>query len=216
MYEKVQEVVNRYEELSRLLSSPDIRRTPDLIRKYGVEQASIIETVDTYRRYLQLVAEIEETSLLLDEEQDDDMRTMISDEVISLQEALAPIEDKLKALIAPRDPRDDRDVIIEIRAGAGGDEAGLFGGDLFRMYSVYAANMGWTVEIMSSNETGIGVSPSPAVASTRQQPRLLCCPRSTMWMLRFLTLTCVLTSIAPVAKGDRGSILLIRRCASPT
>jgi peptide chain release factor 1 len=156
MFEQVAEVEARYDELSRLLSTPEVAHDPDKIRAYGQEQAEISDLVILYREYRQVVEELETTRLMREEEPSEDMLTLIEDEIDRLQTRQEEIEERIKLLLIPKDPRDERNVIVEIRAGTGGDEAALFAADLFRMYSLYAAAQGWQTEILSSNETGIG------------------------------------------------------------
>jgi peptide chain release factor 1 len=156
MFEKVADVVRRYEELNELLSSPAVAQEPAKIRAYAQEQSSIAELVETYRHYTSVLGELEHTRAMLAEESDGDMRAMIQDEIKELEQRQAADEEQLKVLLIPKDPRDERNVIVEIRAGAGGDEAGLFAADLLHMYSQYAANHNWHTAILSSNETGIG------------------------------------------------------------
>lgn len=156
MYEKAAEAEQRYQELNRLLSSPEIARDSSRIREYAQEQSALIELVETYRRFQALTTELDETRLMLDEEDDPEMREMVTVEITELELRLAETEDRLVRLLLPKDPRDDRNVIVEIRAGTGGDEAALFAADLFRMYTLYATGHRWKSEILSTNETGIG------------------------------------------------------------
>jgi peptide chain release factor 1 len=156
MFERVAEVVARYDELSALLSSPEVSRDPARIRAYSQEQSDIEELVKTYREYRRLTEELTSNRSLLADEADDDMRELIGEEIEGLEQSLAECEEHLKALLAPKDPRDQRNVIVEIRAGTGGEEAALFAADLFGMYSAYAANHGWQVQVLSTSETGIG------------------------------------------------------------
>ena len=159
MFEKVQAVVDRLEELNGLLSSPEVAQDHNRIRAYAQERAEIAELVDVYSEYLRLEAELDDAQAMLTEVVTDDeiaMQDMIGDEIQSLESELERAEIRLKALLIPKDPRDERNVIVEIRAGAGGDEAGLFSADLYRMYVQYAAARGWKSEVLSANETGIG------------------------------------------------------------
>jgi peptide chain release factor 1 len=156
MFEQVADIEARYDELNRLLSTPEVARDPDKIRAYGQEQAELSELVTLYREYRQVVEELETTRLMGEEEAGADMLALIEDEIDRLETHEAELEERIKLLLIPKDPRDERNVIVEIRAGTGGDEAGLFAADLFRMYSLYAASQGWQTEILSSNETGIG------------------------------------------------------------
>lgn len=156
MFEQLQETERRYQELTDLMASPEVATDPDKIRRYAQEQAELAETVEAYRAYRRLQQELADMHALLEEETESDMRRMIQDEIERLENRLSAMEERLKILVLPQDPRDARDVIMEIRAGTGGDEAALFAADLFRMYTQYAANHGWQVQILSSNETGIG------------------------------------------------------------
>ena len=156
MLEKAAQVFERYNELSALLSSPEVMGDPRKIAEYGREQAGLSDVVEMYRSYRALEGELEDARLLLVEESDPDMQGMIEDEVTSLEPRLAELGEKLTLLLIPKDPRDERSVIVEVRAGAGGDEAGLFAADLYRMYSQHALSQGWKIEQLSVNETGIG------------------------------------------------------------
>ncbi|MEA3408512.1 MAG: peptide chain release factor 1 [Chloroflexota bacterium] len=156
MFERIENTVERYEELNRLLASPEVAQNPQKIRVYAKERAEIADIVHTYREYKDLTAELEDTRAMLDEENGPEMRAMIREEIVRLQEEADELEHELKYLLLPKDPRDARNVIVEIRAGAGGDEAALFAADLFRMYSIYAEERGWKTKVLSTNETGIG------------------------------------------------------------
>lgn len=156
MFENVAEVLRRYDELTSLLSSPAVIADPALIRKYSQEQAEIEELALLYRDYLAAQKELAGTAEMLAEEQDPEMRKLAEEEYRTLEKTVAQYVEKLSELLAPRDPRDKRNVIVEIRAGTGGEEAALFAADLYHMYLQYAANHGWQCEVLSSNETGIG------------------------------------------------------------
>ncbi|MBM5608626.1 peptide chain release factor 1 [Listeria ivanovii] len=156
MYDRLQAVEDRYDELNELLSDPDVVSDPKRLRDLSKEQSGITATVETYREYKNVNAQIEETKELLSEKLDDDMREMAKEEFAELQKEKVDLEERLKLLLVPKDPNDDKNVILEIRGAAGGDEAALFAGDLFRMYSKYAESRGWKVEIMDANPTGIG------------------------------------------------------------
>jgi peptide chain release factor 1 len=156
MFEQMQELVRRYEQLDALLASPEVSQDFDRVRVYAQEQSELSDRVTAYRQYKATLAELETTRPMLAEEKDPGMREMIAEEVKALEGRLAQAEQRLKELLIPKDPRDQRNVIVEIRAGTGGDEAALFGGDLLRMYTQYAAERGWRAEILSANETGIG------------------------------------------------------------
>ncbi|EDJ8804629.1 TPA: peptide chain release factor 1 [Listeria monocytogenes] len=156
MYDRLQTVEDRYDELNELLSDPDVVSDPKRLRDLSKEQSGITATVETYREYKNVNEQINETKELLGEKLDDEMREMAKEEFAELQKEKADLEERLKLLLVPKDPNDDKNVILEIRGAAGGDEAALFAGDLFRMYSKYAESRGWKVEIMDANPTGIG------------------------------------------------------------
>ncbi|MBC6297469.1 peptide chain release factor 1 [Listeria sp. FSL L7-1517] len=156
MYDRLQAVEDRYDELNELLSDPDVVSDPKRLRDLSKEQSGITATVETYREYKSVTEQIEETKELLSEKLDDEMREMAKEEFAELQKEKVDLEERLKLLLVPKDPNDDKNVILEIRGAAGGDEAALFAGDLFRMYSKYAESRGWKVEIMDANPTGIG------------------------------------------------------------
>ncbi|EPM6711772.1 peptide chain release factor 1 [Listeria innocua] len=156
MYDRLQAVEDRYDELNELLSDPDVVSDPKRLRDLSKEQSGITATVETYREYKNVNEQIDETRELLGEKLDDEMREMAKEEFAELQKEKAELEERLKLLLVPKDPNDDKNVILEIRGAAGGDEAALFAGDLFRMYSKYAEYRGWKVEIMDANPTGIG------------------------------------------------------------
>ncbi|ECQ9388025.1 TPA: peptide chain release factor 1 [Listeria monocytogenes] len=156
MYDRLQAVEDRYDELNELLSDPDVVSDPKRLRDLSKEQSGITATVETYREYKNVNEQINETKELLGEKLDDEMREMVKEEFAELQKEKADLEERLKLLLVPKDPNDDKNVILEIRGAAGGDEAALFAGDLFRMYSKYAESRGWKVEIMDANPTGIG------------------------------------------------------------
>ena len=156
MFEKVAEIEQRYEELNELLSSPEVAKDPRSIRAYAQEQAEIADLVTAYRRYTTLSAELADARAMLAEEREAEMREMILEEVRRLEKRFSEQAEQLKILLLPRDPRDERSVIVEVRAGTGGEEAALFAADLFRMYTQYATEHGWESQVLSTNETGIG------------------------------------------------------------
>jgi len=156
MLEKLARIEERYEELGRLMADPAVASDPDKLIAYAQERAELEEIVETFRAYKALREEIEKTRQLLREADDPELESLARDELEALEERERELDKQLKRLLLPRDPRDEKNVIVEIRAGAGGDEAGLFAADLFRMYSRYAEKHGWKVEVISRNETGIG------------------------------------------------------------
>lgn len=156
MYDRLQAVEDRYDELNELLSDPNVVSDATKLRDYSKEQSSITETVEVYREYKEVTAGLAETREMMNEKLDDDMKEMVKEEFSELTDAKAKLEERLKILLVPKDPNDDKNVIMEIRGAAGGDEAALFAGDLFRMYSRYADSRGWKTEVMDANATGIG------------------------------------------------------------
>ena len=155
MFTKLTGVENRYIELEKVLSDPETVRDRDAFEKYSREHAELSKIVDTFRAYKQVLKELEESMELM-RDSDPEIKKLAKDEMESLNKKKEALEQDLKKLLLPKDPNDDKNVLIEIRAGTGGEEAGLFAGDLFRMYGRYAENKGWKVEIMSQNVTGVG------------------------------------------------------------
>lgn len=156
MLDKLAAIEARYEELNQLMASPEVISEPQLLVKYSQEQASLEDLVQASRRYRQVTSQLKETKVMLEDDLDEDMRLMVREEVDSLMMEKKELEDALRIMLLPKDPNDDKSVIMEIRAGAGGDEAGLFAADLFRMYSLYAQEQGWKTHVLSQNESGIG------------------------------------------------------------
>ena len=156
MWEKLRKVDERYREIEEEIARPEVATDPNQLQKLAKERAGLEDVVNMYREYEATSKSLEETESMLDNETDDDMRDMVKQEIENLQEKLNEIEEGLKVALIPKDENDDKDIIMEIRAGAGGDEAGLFAADLFRMYSRYAQEKGWNVEIINANESGIG------------------------------------------------------------
>lgn len=156
MFDRLQAVEDRYERLNELLSDPEIVQDSNKLREYSKEQSDIQETVDAYREYKDVNAQLADAKLMFDDKLDADMREMVKEEVAELESALADIEERLHILLIPKDPNDDKNVIMEVRGAAGGDEAALFAGDLFRMYSRFAESNGWKVKIMDSSPTELG------------------------------------------------------------
>ncbi len=146
----------RYEELERLVSDPAVIADYTRLVEYSRERAGLEDIVEAFRAYKAQMAQLEQAKAMLYEEDDPDLRALAEEEVDALKASTAELEQKLRLLLLPKDPRDDKNVIMEIRAGAGGDEAGLFAADLFRMYSYYAEKRGWKVEVIDQHETGVG------------------------------------------------------------
>jgi len=156
MFEKLENIVQKYEELEQMLGDPEVISDPGVFQKHAKAHAELEEIVSAYREYKKVKRELEEARALLDEEQDREFREMVEHEIRQLGELKEKLEEELKILLLPKDPNDERNVIMEIRAGAGGDEASLFAGDLFRMYSRYAEEKGWKVEVMNSHPSDVG------------------------------------------------------------
>ena len=150
---KLRDIELRYQELEGLLSDAQVASKQGLYQKYAKEHSDLTELVETIRSYEKLMVRIAENSELLSET-DEEIRAMAKEEIPVLQKEQADLEEKIKILLLPKDPNDDKNVFLEIRAGTGGDEAGLFVGDLFRMYARYAESQGWRVEIVSSSPAG--------------------------------------------------------------
>jgi len=156
MFGQLAEIEKRYEELNELMSDHKIIQQQSEFQKLAKEQSEISQIVKEYQEWKKNARQLEENQKILEEEQDEELVNMAQEEVESLKQEKEKHEIQLKVLLLPKDPRDAKNVIMEIRAGTGGDEAGLFCADLFRMYSRYAENKKWKVEIMNSNETGVG------------------------------------------------------------
>ena len=156
MFDRLQSVEDRYERLNELLSDPDIVNDPKKLREYSKEQSDIQETVEVYREYKEVREQQQDAKAMLEEKLDADMREMVKEELSELEEKVEDLEARLKILLIPKDPNDDKNVIMEIRGAAGGDEAALFAGDLYRMYSRFAEMQGWKTEVIDANTTGVG------------------------------------------------------------
>ena len=156
LLDKLAAVEARYEELEALLADPEVTQDYSRVAEIAKERSAIEEVVQAYREYKKLAADLESAEALRDEG-DPDMREMAQAEIDDLQERIPAMLERLKLMLLPKDPRDGKNVIMEIRAGAGGDEAGLFANELLRMYTRYAENRGWKVEVMGLNEAGGGV-----------------------------------------------------------
>lgn len=156
MFDRLQAVEDRYERLNELLSDPEVINDSKKLREYSKEQSDIQETVMTYREYKSVKEQIQDAKSMLEEKLDADMRDMVKEELTELEAKLEELEVKMKFLLIPKDPNDDKNVIMEIRGAAGGDEAALFAGNLYRMYSRYAEMQGWKTEVIEANATGLG------------------------------------------------------------
>lgn len=156
MLEKLNFLEEKYKELSEKIIDVEVMNNRSEWQKLAKEHGEIEPIVMKYREYIETTKRLEEDKEMLNEKLDDDMRELVKEEINELQEEVEKNEEELKVLLLPKDPNDHKNVIVEIRAGAGGDEAGLFAGDLFRMYSRYAERHNWKIELMNSNDQGIG------------------------------------------------------------
>ncbi len=155
MLDKLAGVAERYEELGRLMGNPDIAADYEQVAEYAQERSNLEDIARGYYEYRDVLEQIEEAEQLMNSD-DDGMRDLARAEIDELAARRDELEESLRRMLLPRDPRDAKNVIMEIRAGAGGDEAGIFAADLYRMYVRYAENQGWKVEVLSSHETGVG------------------------------------------------------------
>jgi peptide chain release factor 1 len=156
MLDKLAGIEARYDELERLMGDPEVASDYEKVAEYAQERAGLQEMVDTFREYKRQLQQLEDARALLESEEDPELSAMAQEEVSTLEESTMQLAETLKRLLLPKDPRDDKNVIMEIRAGAGGDEAGIFAADLFRMYARYAEERKWKVDVIDQHETGVG------------------------------------------------------------
>jgi len=156
MFERLSQLEARYEELTRALASPEVIGDSAKYQKTAKAHSEIADVVEKYREYKDLTRGIVESKAVLADEKDPDMRAYAQEELTQLEARVAQVEADLKVLLIPKDPNDEKDVILEIRAGTGGDEATLFADEMFRMYSRYAETQGWKVEVLSTSESSVG------------------------------------------------------------
>lgn len=156
MFDKLEAAEQRYEEIGEKLNNPEIIADQDTWRKLMKEHSGMSEIVEKYREYKKINDTIKEAKELLGGQLDDDFKEMVELEFEEAKEKIETVKDELKILLLPKDPNDEKNVIVEIRGGAGGDEAALFAGEMFRMYARYAERNRWKMEVLSSNPTGIG------------------------------------------------------------
>jgi peptide chain release factor 1 len=156
MFDRLDDILIHYEELMLELNSPSVAEDQNRFRKLMKEQADLLPLVEAYKQYKQAKQDVEDSLTLLEEENDEDMRELAKEELSSAKDRIEDLENQLKILLLPKDPNDDKNIILEIRAGAGGEEAALFAAELYRMYVNYAESHKWRVEIVSLNESGIG------------------------------------------------------------
>jgi len=155
MLQKLESIETRCMQLDKLLSDVEVINDQKRFQQYAKERSDLAELLDTYRRYKKVCAELEESEQLA-LERDEDMRQMAKAEAHLLREEKGNLEQRLTTLLVPKDPKDEKNIILEIRAGTGGEEAAIFAADLFRMYAKYAEKQRWRVEILSENVTGLG------------------------------------------------------------
>ena len=156
MLDRLHDVEARYSEISERLADPSVMSDISAYSSLMKEYKRLTPVVEKFREYKSAEAAVDDALSLLASENDPDMLCLADEELRSAKETIARTEEELRVLLLPRDENDDKNVIVEIRAGAGGEEAALFAGDLYRMYSMYADSMGWKHELMSANETGLG------------------------------------------------------------
>jgi len=153
--EKLDELEKKFKDLELKLSDPEVISNPAELQRLAKEHAELSKIVEKYREYKEVLRQMEDAMSLCDED-DEELRELAKEEVAQLKQVLETLEEELAFLLLPKDPDDDKSVIVEIRAGAGGEEAALFAADLYRMYVRYAERKGWKVELITANETGIG------------------------------------------------------------
>ena len=156
MFDRLEDTLVRFEELLSMLSEPDVANDPKRFQKLMKEQADLAPIVEAYKEYKENKQNIEDSLAMLQEESDEELRELAKEELAESKEKVEELEQKLKILLLPKDPNDDKNVIVEIRAGAGGDEAALFAAEIYRMYVHYAESKRWKVETMDVEEIGIG------------------------------------------------------------
>ena len=156
MFERLDQIEARYEELTHALASPEIMNDSAKYQKTAKAHSEIAPVVEGYREYKDLKKGIAESKAVLADEKDPEMRAYAQEELDKLEARLAETEQELKVLLLPKDPNDEKNVVLEIRAGTGGDEATLFAAEMFRMYTRYAESQGWKVEVLNTSESGVG------------------------------------------------------------
>ena len=156
MFDRLEELVDKLDTINNQLTDPDVVTDQNKFRKLMKEQSDLVPIVDKYKEYKDAKSTIEDSLEILEEESDEELREMAKEEMNDAKSRLETIEQELKILLLPKDPNDSKNVIVEIRAGAGGDEAALFAYEIYRMYQKYVDQFKWKVELMSVNENGIG------------------------------------------------------------
>ncbi len=156
MFDRLDDMLRHYEELMLELNNPSVAEDQREFRKLMKEQADLAPIVDAYKQYKQAKQDVEDSLTLLDEESDEEMKELAKEELADAKKRIEELEQELKILLLPKDPNDEKNVIVEIRAGAGGDEAALFASELYRMYVHYAESQHWKTEMINVSESGIG------------------------------------------------------------
>lgn len=156
MFDKLEDLLFRYSEVMEELNSPDVTNDQTRFRKLMKEQSDLAPIVEAYTEYKNAKQTVEDSLVMLEEENDEDMRELLKDELNNAKAQIEELEGKLKILLLPKDPNDDKNVVVEIRGGAGGDEAALFAAEIYRMYAKFAENNRWKVEPVNISENGIG------------------------------------------------------------
>ncbi|NLI90269.1 MAG: peptide chain release factor 1 [Epulopiscium sp.] len=156
MFGQMDELIEKYNDIAKQISDPDVIANQDVWRQLMKEHSDLTPIIEKYKEYKNTVTEIEEAMEMLEDSLDEEFEELVKEELAANKDSVEKLEEELRVLLIPKDPNDDKNVIVEIRGGAGGDEAALFAADLFRMYSRYAERQNWNVETMSLNESGIG------------------------------------------------------------
>ena len=156
MFDRLEDLLHRYEEIMNELNEPDVTANQERFRALMKEQSDLTPLVEAYREYKKTRQDEEDSLAMLEEENDEEMRELLKEEHTEAKKRIEELEQELKILLLPKDPNDDKNVIVEIRAGAGGDEAALFAAEIYRMYVKYAERRRWKVETVSADEIGIG------------------------------------------------------------
>ncbi len=156
MFDKLEDLLHRFEEIMNELSEPEVTNNQNRFKALMKEQSDLTPIVNAYKEYKKCNQDIEDSLMLLDSESDEEMREMLKEELSDAKKRVEELENEMKILLLPKDPNDDKNVIVEIRAGAGGDEAALFAAEIYRMYVHYAESRRWKVETMEADDIGIG------------------------------------------------------------
>ncbi|MBR6697073.1 MAG: peptide chain release factor 1 [Lachnospiraceae bacterium] len=156
MFDRLDDLLIRYEDVTAELNNPSVVEDQNRFRKLMKEQNDLLPLVEAYKEYKACKQNIEDSLMMLEEESDEELRELAKEELNSSKDRVEELEKEIKILLLPKDPNDEKDVVVEIRGGAGGDEAALFAAELFRMYTHYAESRRWKVEVINADETGIG------------------------------------------------------------